>query len=120
MPFGCSSGSPVHVSKPCGVNLQEVWITEGPLKADIAALKLQRLFLAVSGVGNWRGVIPILQELKPTRVIVCFDMDKIQNPAVRLHLEMFTNCLMKKGIRTFEADWDREFKGIDDLLVEAQ
>ena len=113
---GCSSGTPVHVAGTVSVN-GEVWITEGPLKADIAALKLGRLVLAVAGVGNWPGVIPIIRELKPKRAIIAFDMDKVSNPAVKLHSEALTACLIRRGIRTFEADWDSHFKGLDDLLT---
>jgi hypothetical protein len=47
-------------------------------------------------------------------------MDKYRNPAVRLHLEALTAHLINNGMRTFEADWDNNFKGIDDLLVEAR
>ena len=113
---GCSPGAPVHVAGTVSVN-GEVWITEGPLKADIAALKLGRLVLAVAGVGNWLGLIPIVWELKPKRAIVAFDMDKTSNPTVKLHSEALMTCLIKRGIRTFEADWDAHFKGIDDVLT---
>jgi hypothetical protein len=114
---GCSPGAPVHVAGKVSAGA-ELWITEGPLKADIAALRLGRLVLAVPGVGNWPGVIPILNELEPARVIISFDMDKDQNQSVRLHLDTLTACLLKRGIRTFEADWDSHFKGLDDLLTE--
>jgi len=113
---GCSPGTPVHVAGTGSLN-GEVWITEGPLKADIAALKLGRLVLAVAGVGNWPGVIPIIRELKPKRAIIAFDMDKASNPTVKLHTEALTACLIRRGMRTFEADWDTHFKGIDDLLI---
>jgi hypothetical protein len=113
---GCSPGAPVHVAGAVSVN-GELWITEGPLKADIAALKLGRVVLAVAGVGNWPGVIPIIRELRPERVIISFDMDKNQNAAVRLHLDTLTACLIRRGVRTFEADWDTQFKGLDDLLI---
>lgn len=113
---GCSPGAPVHVAGMVSTGA-ELWITEGPLKADIAALQLGRAVLAVAGVGNWPGVIPIIRELRPERVIISFDMDKDRNTAVRLHLDTLTTCLIKRGIRTFEADWDTRFKGIDDLLT---
>ena len=116
---GCSPGAPVHVAGSVSIGA-ELWITEGPLKADIAALKLGRVVLAVAGVGNWPGVIPIIRELRPERVIISFDMDKNQNAAVRLHLDTLTACLIKRGIRTFEADWDAGFKGLDDLLTGGQ
>ena len=113
---GCSPGAPVHVAGPLSTN-GEVWITEGPLKADIAALKLGRLVLAVPGVGNWPGMIPIVRELTPGRAIVAFDMDKISNPTVKLHKDALITYLIGRGVRTFEADWDSRFKGIDDLLA---
>ncbi len=113
---GCSPGAPVHVAglRPaCG----EVWITEGPLKADIAALKLGRVVLAVAGVGNWSGVIPIIRELRPERVIIAFDMDKTTNHAVQLHRDALMTYLIERGVRMFEADWNQEYKGLDDLLA---
>jgi len=113
---GCSPGAPIHVSGPVSA-CREVWITEGPIKADIAALRLGHTVLAVAGVGNWPGVIPIIRELKPERAVIAFDMDKATNPAVKLHSEALTACLIKRGIRTFEADWDTHFKGLDDLLT---
>ena len=116
---GCSPGTPVHVAGAVSVH-GEVWITEGPLKADIAALKLGRLVLAVAGVGNWPGVISIIRELKPERAIIAFDMDKVSNSAVKLHSDALMACLIKRGIRTFEADWDAHFKGLDDVLTGGQ
>lgn len=112
---GCSPGAPVHVAGPVSTN-GEVWVVEGGLKADIAALKLGRVVLAVAGVGNWPGVVPIVRELRPKRVVVAYDMDKTSNPTVKLHSEALMGCLVRWGIRTFEADWDAHFKGLDDLI----
>ncbi len=115
---GCSPGVPVHVARPPSVaEAGEVWVTEGPLKADIASLKLGRVFLAVAGVSNWPGVKPVLQELAPSRVIVGFDQDKDKNPAVRLHTDRLIGSLLKQGLRCFEANWDQTKKGLDDLLL---
>jgi hypothetical protein len=116
---GCSPGAPVHVSGQTFIG-SDIWITEGPLKADIAALKLERVVLGIAGVNNWPGVIPIIRELRPERVIVAFDMDKLLNPSVRTHSETLITCLIKRGIPTFEADWDSHFKGLDDLLTGEQ
>ncbi len=113
---GCSPGAPVHVAGPVSTK-SEMWITEGPIKADIAALRLERVVLAVPGVGNWPGIIPIVRELAPARAIVAFDMDKLSYPVVNLHKNALIACLIKRRIRTFEADWNAEFKGLDDLLA---
>jgi len=114
---GCSPGAPVHTAGNVSTH-GEIWITEGPIKADITALKLGYMVLAVPGVGNWPGVVPIIRELRPARIIVAFDMDKITNPSVKLHSDALIAYLIRSGIRTFEADWDTQFKGIDDLLAE--
>jgi len=114
---GCSPCAPIHVAGQISIN-SELWITEGPLKADIASLKLNRLVLAVPGVGNWPGVIPIIRELRPERVIIAFDMDKVNNHAVKLHRNALVKCLISRGVRTFEADWDINYKGLDDLLIQ--
>jgi hypothetical protein len=113
---GCSPGAPAHVAGTVSTG-GEVWITEGPLKADVAALKLGRSVLAVAGVGNWSGVIPIIRELEPSRAIIAFDTDKVSNRAVKLHNEALMSWLIRYGIRTFEADWNPHFKGLDDLLT---
>ena len=49
--------------------------------------------------------------------IIAFDMDKTSNHVVNLHSEALIAGLIRCGIRTFEADWDRRFKGLDDLLT---
>ena len=116
---GCSPGTPAHVAGMVST-AGEVWVTEGPLKADVAALKLGRLVLAVAGVGNWGSVIPIMRELEPKRVIIAFDMDKIRNHSVKLHSEALASWLIRRDVRTFEADWDTHFKGLDDLLTGAE
>ncbi len=115
-PRGCSPGTPIHVTGPIDPG-RDLWITEGPLKADIAALRQDWTVLAVAGVGNWPGIIPIVGQLQPARVIVAFDQDKTTNPTVRLHLDALSACLIRSGLRVYEADWDSHFKGLDDLLT---
>lgn len=113
---GCSPGAPVHVAGKVAKGA-ELWITEGPLKADILALKMGCTVLAVPGVGNWHSVMPIMHEAAPARAIIAFDMDKLSNPTVNYHKNALMTSLIRQGIRTFEADWDAQFKGLDDLLT---
>ncbi|MFA5389153.1 MAG: DUF3854 domain-containing protein [Candidatus Omnitrophota bacterium] len=124
---GSSPGPPFfHVAWPAGYEYgdgDDIWITEGPLKGDIAAAKIFRLFLAVTGVSNWYSVIPFLHDLspKPSRVVIAFDMDKNKadrdHRFVRLYLNRLTEKLLQLGFRTFEADWNADYKGIDDLCL---
>lgn len=117
-PYGVSSGAPIHVARvPAGIEASDLWVTEGALKGDIASLKLCRTVLAVAGVGNWHGLIPIVKELRPSRVIVAFDMDKLTNPAVNQCKNALINRLLELDIKVFEASWNSEYKGLDDLVT---
>jgi hypothetical protein len=117
-PNGCSSGVSVHFAQPPEADQSEIWVTEGPLKADICSLRLKRLVLAIPGVACWNLAISIIQEIKPQRVIVALDMDKLSNPMVNRYKNLLLRALLKLRIKTFEADWNRDFKGLDDLLTE--
>jgi len=114
---GCSSGVPIHVAQPRGANRSEIWVTEGALKADIASLRLQCIVLAVAGVGNWHGVIPIIQKLAPDQIVVAYDSDKYSNETVSTHKNELIANLLQMGSKVYEADWSTKFKGLDDILV---
>ncbi|MDD5095674.1 MAG: hypothetical protein PHV74_15055 [Dehalococcoidia bacterium] len=117
-PQGCSSGAPIHVaSRESGSS--DIWVTEGALKSDIAALRLKATVLAIAGVSNYDGIFPILKELKPRRIILALDMDRFTNPTVKQHCEAFI-CRLRCYYPTFEATWDSRYKGIDDLVTGAE
>jgi hypothetical protein len=115
-PSGCGSGTPIHVTWPEDAATDEVWITEGPLKADIASLRLKRIVLAVPGVANYRGVIPILKSLKPHCVVLAYDMDKKTNPVVKTYENYLKGELLDANFLVYETEWSTAFKGLDDLL----
>jgi hypothetical protein len=114
---GCSSGVSVHVAKPANSDNSEIWITEGPLKADIISLKLNRIVIAIPGVAAWEKAIPIVWQLKVGSIIVALDMDKLTNQAVMNYQNLLINRLLRMGIKVFEASWNSNFKGLDDLLA---
>lgn len=116
---GCSPGVPIHCAGPVSIGA-DLWVVEGPLKGDIAALRLRRTVLAVAGVSNWPGILSIVRELQPRRLIVAYDMDKGNNPCVRLHLDTLARALLGRGLRVFEADWRHDAKGLDDLLMQGE
>jgi DNA primase len=116
-PDGCSSGVSVHVARPENHKIDEIWITEGPLKADIACLKLQRIVLAIPGVACWNEAVPILCKLKIRRVVLALDMDKLTNEFVKLYQIQLTNRLLDLGFMVYEANWNSQFKGLDDILA---
>lgn len=114
---GCSSGVNVHVAKPGNAESRAVWITEGPLKADIISLKLNRIVIAIPGVACWAKAIPILWQIKPVSVVVALDMDKLTNQAVMTYRNMLFNRLLNMNMKVFEANWNSEYKGLDDFLA---
>jgi hypothetical protein len=116
-PKGSSSGLSIHISIPPNSNKKEIWITEGPIKADICAFKLNRIFIAVPGVCNWAGIIPYLTELKPKKIIIAYDSDKATKPDVKLNEHLLTNHLKQNHFRVEIANWDTKYKGLDDLLI---
>lgn len=74
---GCSSGSPVHfVGDP---QCETVFVTEGPLKGDVAHALSGKSFLCIAGVGQTKELGPALKILKGIalkKVVEAHDMDK--------------------------------------------
>ena len=129
---GVSSGTPIHVSQfrisACGPGvprnpkseIKRVWITEGILKADVAARKLGKIVLGVAGVSSWREaeLKPILDTLDTRSVVVAFDADTQTNAHVRSAKARLYEALLGMDYRVAVAAWDIEHgKGIDDLLI---
>jgi diguanylate cyclase (GGDEF)-like protein len=123
-PGGASSGSPPHWAWPGNQaydDVAELWITEGPLKAIIAAEYLEMPVIGLAGLGRFNAALPILEALKPQRVIVAFDADIKTNEAlgrlVTQALHAYRQVMTADG-QLWMADWDaQEGKGIDDVLL---
>lgn len=113
--YGTSSGAPVHVAR--GGDGGTVWITEGPLKANIAADILKVTVLGVAGVSSWRGAVELAKDLGATEVVVAYDMDKVTNPMVKHHSLKLGKALHDAGLKGMEAHWPLELKGLDDFLT---
>jgi len=93
-------------------------ITEGALKADVTSvLSNGRLFLALPGVNAIDCLIDVLKELKLTKVIEAYDMDKTQNPLVKKALIRLENILEENGIEYVPHVWNPQYKGIDDYYL---
>lgn len=127
-PEGCSPSTPIHVTAPVGSRCYHpgvVWLTEGPLKADVAAQYQRDRFIAVPGVSIRQGVVEVLQALNARWVVLAFDMDGRTNPHVRRHTQAMIEHLVSAGFKVALAEWDAgydpesetyRFKGIDDAL----
>ena len=141
-PDGTSAGSPspVHVAVPSEKlrgwepgtthKAEVVWITEGALKADIAADHIVKVYdeaelkekgdtvLAVPGVNTWASVMPVLKNMEVKKVNLAFDMDSITNEQVRFQLKEFIEELKKEGYKIDMVLWNKEDgKGIDDCFL---
>ncbi len=117
-PEGVSSGCPVHVARPSEPWNRRVWITEGPLKADIAAERLGSVVLGIAGTGVWRsaGALDAVAALQPPMVFVAFDEDR--RSATAAHASELAGALAQAGFRVRLVHWDpARGKGIDDLLL---
>ena len=113
-PGGASSGAPCHYAKTSGTQL---WITEGPLKADLVASRLGQPCLGIAGVANWHSALPLLGDAE--EVILAFDQD--EPGPTRTAVEGITRTcaqeLTARGIKVRQATWDwSQAKGTDDAL----
>lgn len=114
-PRGSSSGSPPHYTGGKG----KVYVTEGPLKADVAHYLSGGLpFVGTGGVHATKEVPDLLEALGASNVLVAFDADQTTNRNVRRALQGFLQELRKRGFRTQSLAWPASLgKGIDDVLL---
>lgn len=113
---GCSSGTPAHVARPKEIKDRRVWITEGPLKADIACNYLGAIVVAAMGAGNWVPVVKTVEELNSEEVVLAYDRDFQTNALVREAYQRLKNAFTYQNLKIYQATWD-DVKGIDDALV---
>lgn len=107
-----------HVAWSRNKDTKKVCITEGPLKAEIAAKLSNTTFIALPGVGIYKNVTSILNRMKDVEIVpIAFDMDKDKNVQVKKHLNNLVKLLKKAGYKTKIVSWDAEYKGIDDYLL---
>jgi len=118
-PSGTGSGSPSHLAVPIETKTgtQRLWITEGALKADITCDLLDQYVIGVPGVAAWRKSLYMLDKLKPSRVIIAYDMDGNDNKHVNVQCRRLTRAIRSKGYKVGVALWDTDYKGIDDALL---
>ena len=120
-PGGTGCRASVHVAQPLGHAQDErVWITEGPLKANIASVMLDAVVIGLPGVASWRKGLEIAEELKPLKgtLVVAFDMDFRTNPHVAQYRLELICAASQAGWGVAVAEWEGA-KGIDDALVAA-
>jgi len=127
---GASPGSLAHAPAgsaemldAAGDGHRVVRLTEGPLKADVAAALSGVVTLAIPGASAIRTALPILRELRPTAIRLAWDADARTNPHVAGGLEMAAHLLTAElptvglELETWATDpGTHEPKGLDDAL----
>jgi len=121
---GTSARARYHVAYPKVSErrlTRRVWLTEGPLKADITASRLGDVVVAVPGVNCWKStkIISALRKARVREVVLAFDSDASTNPNVASALDGILQVLVRSfNVRI--AVWDENYKGIDDALLAAK
>ncbi|HHP1052908.1 DUF3854 domain-containing protein [Bacillus cereus group sp. BfR-BA-01354] len=138
---GAGNPLPIHVAVPSRelqywergelIKKDNVWITEGSLKADISAENLDELLtseeklmygttvVSIPGVKVWRILIEPLKKMGVKQATFALDMDMITNPDVQRTLLECAQALYQEGISINYASWNINLgKGLDDLLLQ--
>ena len=117
LPNGTRSYSWVHVtgdrSRKCA------FLTEGPLKGDVASfLARDELFICIGGVNALHGLTDTIRALGVREVVEAMDMDQMTNPNVRKAVLTMRKEVQKiPGIRYSKYTWNPAYKGVDDYLL---
>ena len=117
LPNGTRSYSYVHVTGD--TTQKRAFLTEGPLKGDVASyLAHDALLVCVGGVNAIRGLKDTLKDLGVSQVVEAMDMDQMTNPDVRSAvLAMRKEVQAIKGLKYTKYTWDPAYKGIDDYFL---
>ncbi len=122
---GCEN---IHYASPFYKSEESVILTEGVLKADIAARLGARLknynnpihVLGLVGVYNTEGLSYELIKLKECglkKVVIAVDMDYRQKKQVADALESIKEKIQNVGLDYEVFDWNPKYKGIDDYFL---
>lgn len=113
---GAGSGSPIHCR--IGDDPTTVYLTEGPLKLDIAHFFSGRTMIANGGVAIINEIPEVLKEIGAKKVVIAYDIDRMDNPGVKKATRKLVDLLTGHGFKVYKAYWSvHAGKGIDDALV---
>ena len=97
-----------------------IYLTEGPLKADIINYFMDVPVIGIPGVNTLQNLEPMLKELRAygaTTICSCFDMDFLVNPQVQAAYGKLIAFLKERGFMVKMEKWDPNYKGLDDFLL---
>lgn len=113
---GCSPGSPVHVARELN-DFPEAWIVSGEIKANMAAVRLNRPVISIPGFSNW--VSSGIDDMQlPKNLVVCFDLgsDERVEPEKEAARDLIRH-LLRNGHNVHVVAQGR---GLDESLVAGQ
>lgn len=118
MENGARSYSWIHVTGD--TTQKRAYLTEGPLKGDIASyFANDALFVCLGGVNAHKGLRETLLSLGVTEVMEAMDMDQFTNPQVRQAITTLRREVQSiQGIQYYQCTWNPRFKGVDDYLLD--
>jgi DNA primase len=103
MPFG--------LGRKTILTAKEIWITEGHIDALSIALKKDVSFVAFSGVYAWK--VELFGLLKGKTAILAYDKDTAGQEGQNVLIK----TLQKAGVNCKIAEWDNNYKDLNELLV---
>lgn len=117
MPNGTRSYSWVHITGD--TSSKRAFLTEGPLKGDVASfLANDALFVCIGGVNALGGLTDALRNLGVREVVEAMDMDQDTNQQVRAAIQTMRREVQKlPGIRYSKYTWNPVYKGVDDYFL---
>lgn len=116
---GTSPGTPFHVAGHRYIRQSTTWwVTEGPLKADVASVFLERPVMGIPGVALWTRLGRALSEWHPKTIILAFDQDPVPETRARVMeaQRQLGALLAEAGVRVIVARWKEGPKGADDAF----
>lgn len=113
---GAKSSAWVHVTGD--TSSKTAYITEGPLKGDVASyLSDDALFICVPGINAAENLYETVKSLNVSEILLAADMDKVTNPQVHDGFARISKDLSRiPALKIRSLDWNVCFKGIDDYL----
>lgn len=125
---GTSCGILTHVALPPSLKTNDIWITEGTIKANVIMSRLQAPAIGLSGVAGWHDVLDIIQtihrkhNIDEGNIIIAFDADYEQKEQVFHHMAEMYKAIEKEFDQDkypiYFATWNiQKGKGIDDFII---
>lgn len=117
MQNGTRSYSWIHVTGDR--TRKRAFLTEGPLKGDVASfLANDALFICTGGVNAIKGLRETILALGVREIVEAMDMDQMTNPQVRnAILTMRREVQRIPGIKYSKYSWNPAYKGVDDYFL---